>query len=154
MELKIVLGIIFWHWITDFVMQTEWQATNKSKSLYALLCHTMTYSALWFPLCSFGLFSEGSNGHIMILSISFVLITFIFRTLTDYLTSRLNTKLVTKIRKEQIDSFQKDIVDFSPLENFYKSIGKGKWHNFFVSVGFDQVLHYVQLFVTYYLLKS
>jgi len=54
----------------------------------------------------------------------FVLITFVAHTITDYFTSRLNAKLWAK----------------------------GDVHNFFVSVGFDQVLHYVQLFVTYQLL--
>lgn len=56
----------------------------------------------------------------------FWLITFIAHTITDYFTSRLNSKLWSE----------------------------GKVHNFFVSVGFDQVLHYVQLFTTYYLLKQ
>lgn len=57
---------------------------------------------------------------------AFVGATFIFHTATDYFTSRLNTKLWNK----------------------------GDVHNFFVSVGFDQVLHYVQLFTTYWLLKN
>lgn len=56
----------------------------------------------------------------------FVPITFIFHTITDYFTNRLNSKLWAK----------------------------GDVHNFFVSVGFDQCLHYVQLFLTYYLLKT
>jgi hypothetical protein len=56
----------------------------------------------------------------------FVLITFIAHTITDYFTSRLNSKLWQQ----------------------------GKVHNFFISVGFDQVLHYIQLFTTYYLLKN
>ena len=55
----------------------------------------------------------------------FVGITFVCHTITDYFTSRLNSKLWAK----------------------------GDVHNFFVSVGFDQVLHYVQLFLTYQLLK-
>ena len=56
----------------------------------------------------------------------FILITVIAHTITDYFTSRFNFYLWTKV----------DV------------------HNFFVSVGFDQVLHYVQLFVTYTILKS
>jgi hypothetical protein len=56
----------------------------------------------------------------------FILITFIAHTITDYYTSRVNSALWDK----------------------------GDVHNFFVSVGFDQVLYYVQLFLTYYLLKS
>ena len=54
----------------------------------------------------------------------FPLITFITHTITDYFTSRLNSRLWAK----------------------------GDVHNFFVSVGFDQVLHYVQLFLTYQIL--
>jgi len=55
----------------------------------------------------------------------FSTITFIAHTITDYFTSRLNAKLWAK----------------------------GDVHNFFVSVGFDQFLHYLQLFLTYNLLK-
>lgn len=56
----------------------------------------------------------------------FIAITAVCHWTTDYFTSRLNTKL-------------------------YK---KGDIHHFFVSIGFDQILHYVQLFLTYLLLKS
>ena len=56
----------------------------------------------------------------------FVIITFICHTITDYFTSRLNNKLWEK----------------------------GKVHNFFVSVGFDQWLHYAQLFITYWYLTK
>lgn len=56
----------------------------------------------------------------------FVLITFICHTVTDYFTSRFNAKLWEK----------------------------GNVHNFFVGIGFDQVLHYAQLFTTYYLLTK
>jgi len=54
----------------------------------------------------------------------FAPITFILHTLTDYYTSKINKRLWMK------------------ADN----------HNFFVSVGFDQLLHFIQLFVTYWLL--
>lgn len=54
----------------------------------------------------------------------FVLITFICHTATDYFTSRLNSRLYQE----------------------------NKIHEFFVSIGFDQYLHYIQLFTTYYIL--
>lgn len=54
----------------------------------------------------------------------FLLVTYICHTFTDYWTSRLNTYLWNK----------------------------GDVHNFFVSVGFDQFLHYLQLYLTVYLL--
>lgn len=53
-------------------------------------------------------------------------ITFIFHTATDYYTSRLNAKLWEE----------------------------KKVHQFFVSIGFDQVLHYFQLFLTFYFLTK
>jgi len=56
--------------------------------------------------------------------IVFVFITFLAHTITDYFTSKLNGRL-------------------------YQS---GNMHNFFIGIGFDQVLHYIQLFVTFYLL--
>lgn len=56
----------------------------------------------------------------------FPIITFICHWITDYFTSRLNSYL-------------------------YK---KGDIHNFFVSVGFDQILHYVQLLITFQILSN
>ncbi len=115
----IYLWLLLSHWISDFVYQTDYQAKNKSKSWKALLSHTSIYSLIMMYACLF----------ILNLSISdvflFGLITFVCHTITDYFTSRLNTKLWTK----------------------------GDVHNFFVSVGFDQFLHAVQLFATYELLK-
>lgn len=54
----------------------------------------------------------------------FIPITFVAHTITDYFTSRLNGKLWAD----------------------------GKVYYFFVAIGFDQILHYVQLFLTYYFL--
>jgi hypothetical protein len=58
-------------------------------------------------------------------AVLFFIITFICHTATDYFTSRLNSKLWAQ----------------------------GKVHWFFVAVGFDQILHYVQLLLTYQVLK-
>ena len=51
-------------------------------------------------------------------------ITFVAHTVTDYVTSRVNARLWKQERT----------------------------HDFFVSVGFDQLLHAAQLLLTYYLL--
>ncbi|CAB4129982.1 Bacteriophage phiKZ, Orf197 [uncultured Caudovirales phage] len=119
--------IIFIHWIADFVLQTDWQAQNKSKSNFALLSHTSNYSLVWLlPMCLvFGKMKEGATTEwIVWTTFYFGMITFVVHTITDYFTSRLNSKLWSQ----------------------------GKVHYFFVSVGFDQVLHYGQLFLTYYFL--
>lgn len=119
--------IIFIHWVADFVLQTDWQAQNKSKNNYALLSHTSNYSLVWLlPMCLvFGKMKEGATTEwIVWTTLYFSMITLVAHTITDYFTSRLNSKLWSA----------------------------GKVHYFFVSVGFDQVLHYGQLFLTYYFL--
>ena len=115
-----IMSIILIHWIADFVLQTDKQAKGKSKNWSDLLEHTLSYSTVWLILGTFYSLTTNDvwNGCI------FALITFIAHTITDYFTSRLNSKLWAK----------------------------GDVHNFFVSVGFDQVLHYAQLFLTYYFL--
>lgn len=120
-NLKIVLGIILIHWFADFVLQTDKQARGKSKNWSDLLSHTFNYSLV---IGLFMCFILPISKEKVYLPTIFFLITIIAHTITDYFTSRLNSKLWSE----------------------------GKVHYFFVSVGFDQVLHYTQLFLTYYLL--
>lgn len=112
-----IFSIIIIHFIGDFVLQTDKQAKGKSKNWNDLLSHTVTYSLCWIIPAILML---GYNGAI------FVIVTLVAHTITDYFTSRLNSKLWSE----------------------------GKVHYFFISIGFDQVLHYIQLFLTYYLLKN
>lgn len=139
MTLLEIFAIIIIHWFADFVLQTDKQAKGKSKNWSDLLGHTFTYSLVWLCvgffiyLNQFKPFNPEHNemmnqywNHYIPLGLLFALITFIAHTITDYFTSRLNARLWAK----------------------------GDTHNFFVSVGFDQVLHYIQLFTTYYLLKN
>lgn len=118
MNLIEILFILTIHWFADFVCQTDEQAKGKSKYWKPLLTHTIIYSTVFsffLLLFTFDLW----------LVLNFWLITFFFHTLTDYITSRINSKLWEQ----------------------------KKVHEFFVSVGFDQLLHYIQLFLTYNLLK-
>jgi len=121
-----IFVIIIIHWIADFVLQTDKQAKGKSKDILILLKHTSCYSFVWF-VSGFMLYLPFNfNGLTLWFICIFSLTTLISHTITDYFTSRLNSKLWSE----------------------------GKTHYFFVSVGFDQILHYVQLFLTYYLLKQ
>lgn len=122
MNLIEIFSIILIHWFADFVMQTDAQAKGKSKEMYWLISHTVIYSMIWAPFILMGAYYLKYSLNV----VWFIPITFIAHTITDYFTSRLNTKLWNK----------------------------GDIHNFFVSIGFDQVLHYIQLFTTYYLLKG
>lgn len=129
-----VFAIIFIHWVGDFVFQSDWQAKNKSKSNKALLQHITSYTTIWAAFIlgcilvalltdPFG--TTTTNDLIWTAKwLPFLSITFIAHFITDYFTSRLNSRLWAE----------------------------GKVHNFFVSIGFDQILHYVQLLLTYYLL--
>lgn len=112
------------HWFADFVMQTDKQAKGKSNNWNDLISHTLTYSLIWFIPLFIVIFSGYTREEVgwSQWTLLFIPITFIFHTITDYFTSRLNSKLWIE----------------------------GKVHNFFVSIGFDQVLHYVQLFLTYW----
>lgn len=125
----IMLILIFYvmviHWVADFILQTHEQAMNKSTSMGALLAHTITYTAVWFvSLISFAGGSHNLSLNMMLMILLFCLITFICHTITDYFTSRETRRL----------------------------FGKGDYHNGFVVVGLDQILHYIQLYTTIYLL--
>lgn len=130
LSLTEIFVILICHWVFDFIMQSHYQATNKSKNNKALFEHVLTYSLAWFLV---GILYLNINiflpldqyKELAIDVIVFTSITFICHFITDYFTSRLNTYLWNK----------KDV------------------HNFFVSIGGDQLLHYFQLFLTYYLLK-
>src|SRR5258708_5717270 len=120
MSIKIweVVSILFIHWIADFIIQTGWQANNKSKRNDALLYHTISYSLIWLLPVTYMLgFING---------VYFIVITLFCHTITDYITSRINSKLWKE----------------------------NKIHMFFVSIGFDQFLHFVQLIISYKLLGS
>lgn len=58
---------------------------------------------------------------LIFIPITVFILIFVMHWITDYITSRISGKL-------------------------YK---KGDIHNFFVIIGFDQVLHYIQLFLVY-----
>lgn len=138
-DLIVVLAIITIHWIADFVLQDEEWATNKSKSFKALVKHTAMYSFIWY-LAFFVIAVYGNHlGGPKLKELGwspwmglFPVITFVFHTLTDYVTSKIVSRQFAN--KEYGSSIP--------------NIGV------FTVIGFDQVLHYLQLFLTYYLLTA
>lgn len=126
-DLIIVLVILAIHWFADFIMQTDEEAQGKSKSWKWLLQHTLKYSGTWvFPIVTlFGITKPNLQAHEYVLvTFYFTAITFLFHTIQDYFTSRINSRLWNN---KQV-------------------------HLFFVSIGFDQLLHYAQLLLTFYFL--
>ena len=128
--------IVVIHFIADFIFQAEEWATNKSKNIVPLVMHTFTYTLVWMIPAGF-LFSSpcdfspifGRCADIPKL-FTFLGITFFAHTVTDYFTSKVVSK---KFAKGEYGS---------PIPNF----------GAFTVIGFDQVLHYAQLFLTYHLL--
>lgn len=84
----------------------------------------LEHTALYTLIWMVVIFTYGASTNASIKLLWFLPITFICHTATDYYTSRVNAQLW----KEE------------------------KRHQFFVSIGFDQVLHYVQLWFTFKLL--
>jgi len=129
--------IIVIHYIADFAFQTEDMATKKSKEFGWLIMHTMLYSWIWIFGTLF-LFSFDCDSSVFgkcidtIKVFKFIGITFIAHTLTDYFTSRWTSKLFA------------DKIYYTGIPNF----------GAFSVIGIDQVLHYAQLFLTYYYLAS
>lgn len=121
-----LLSLIIIHWFADFLMQDEKWALGKSKNNRDLTYHVLTYSSIW--LGYFIVYSIIFNNYKMLW---FAPITFVCHWLTDYFTSRIVSK---KFENKQFGS---------PIPN---------WGAFTI-IGIDQVLHYIQLFVTYLLLK-
>lgn len=117
----LVLGILFVHWVGDFVLQTHWMATNKSRNRDALLSHISVYY-LTLVLGTGLLFyhSYGADSSLWGMLVMWWIINGAAHFAVDFVTSRLTSRL-----------WQRE-----------------DYHNFFVVVGFDQFLHYACLFAT------
>jgi hypothetical protein len=116
MTFQTIMTVIAMHWVADFVLQSDWQAKNKSKNNLALLLHVTTYTVCIF-VCGIFLLTQLTPENIKIWEL-WALANGIVHFGVDYVTSRINTYLWSK----------------------------GRVHDFFVMVGFDQVIHYVCLF--------
>ena len=106
------------HWYSDFVLQTRWQAENKSKNCVALSRHVFTYSlgfATFLYILHFFRSSFTSDGIVL-----YVVVNGILHWVTDYITSRCTSYFWGK----------KDV------------------HTFFAVIGIDQFIHSFTLLVT------
>ena len=105
--------------VADFVLQTHWQASNKSKNNVALSRHVLVYTGC-LGAASFPLLGLPDHGPQWLL---FVIGNGVLHFATDYVTSRASSRLYAK----------------------------QDWHNFFVVIGFDQLIHQTTLAVTMWL---
>lgn len=106
------------HWIGDFVCQSDWMARNKSKNWKALSLHVTIYSLVMLGFFAIIQFQCDRESNSAFWL--FGAITFATHFLTDAVTSRITSRL-----------YQKQAI-----------------HNFFVVVGFDQLIHTTTLILT------
>lgn len=134
-SMTIVFAIIVIHYVADFIFQAEEWANNKSKSNTALFKHVLTYSTIWvLPACVIlgNLRPSETTEWYVYSTLLFFILTFLCHFITDYITSRI-------VSKRFADKYYG-----SPIPNL----------GAFSIIGFDQVLHYGQLFLTIYLLTD
>lgn len=141
MILSVPFTLILAHFVGDWLLQNDWMALNKSKQILPLAVHaavvafvTGLAAAKWLVGPELGFW--------------FILITFVCHFWTDYVTSRITSKL-----------WFVDAIPLTPDEqnrmtwtSTHRCRFKPSRHWFFVMIGFDQVLHYFQLAVTYTLM--
>lgn len=153
-----MIPIVIIHWIADFILQTRWQGNNKSKNNKALLAHTVTYSLCYLVLMPWYGFWN---------TVTFIAITFVCHTITDYFTSRGTGYCWGKVVKtkediagrEHIYDTLKDDPKWEFRDLYHKEMAELKAQGssyeawFWGIIGFDQGLHMIQLILTYELLS-
>ncbi len=125
---ELLSGLFITHFVADFLLQSDWMATNKSKwhtpeGRKALGAHVLVYSAcfLWLGLI-------------------FTVLTGLFHLAVDAVTSRWTSQLW--------------FIDLEPREgafahwSHYAHIRDSR-HWFFVVIGLDQLIHMILLIWTY-----
>ena len=136
-DLLAVLAILWAHFVGDFILQSDYHATNKSRSNLALFEHVLYYS---LPLTFVGFLIPVSISWIVAnaaacitalatiqeipVSISWIVANAVMHAAVDYVTSRITSRLWAQ----------------------------GQRHWFFVTIGADQSLHFTCLFASYLLL--
>lgn len=131
MMIFLISYILVLHFIADFVFQSNYVAQNKSKSNKVLLHHVGYYFNIFFIglLSYIMLFFSQNNKYFYLLDdiLIFIVVNVALHFITDYFTSRISSYFWNK----------PDI------------------HQFFVTIGADQLVHQLSLIVTtVYLLKE
>lgn len=80
--ITILVALIWLHLLSDFVLQTNWMALNKSKRNDALLLHVAVYI---LPFVSLAMFFDSG------LVVTFCLVNALLHFITDYYTSRVSS---------------------------------------------------------------
>lgn len=91
--LVFIFVILIAHYIGDFVLQTHWMASNKSKSMLALSAHALTYTLTIGLFVGIAGFAFGySAGEVF----AWTLFNGVIHMIVDYITSRWSSKFWQK----------------------------------------------------------
>jgi hypothetical protein len=131
------MALLFVHWIADFVLQTHWQAANKSKNLEALARHVVVYTAVLSGTVPIIFYNYDFTQWFFFVGVNFVL-----HFVTDFFTSKVTSKLFLA-QFEQVD------VGINRLADWRLAMKKNfNPHEFFVVIGCDQLIHQMTLAIT------
>ncbi len=119
---NIPLSLLVAHFVGDWLLQTNWQALNKSKNNEALTRHVLVYSLCFIPW-----------------GLGFASFTFLSHWVTDYFTSRIGAKLWFI---ELDGNYAPNLFDFAKVD-------MRKRGRFWTMIGFDQLIHFIALALTY-----
>ena len=122
--ITILLLYLLLHWYADFVCQTDKQAKSKSSNNLQLLAHTGTYGLIVTYFTYILYWTNHFGAQYWYTPLIFGVIQFVTHTVIDWITSRINKKL-----------WENKLV-----------------HEFFVMVGFDQLIDYAIMFGTLWIL--
>lgn len=145
--------ILATHFVADFLLQTHWQASNKSKNNVALLEHVAVYTAT-LAVVSVVLFGFGAMWFV------FCWINAVLHYCTDYCTSRWSARhfrLAMESTERRESAFDMYGIRGHPLPDWapVSDIDPAKhWHNFFVVIGLDQLIHQITLAITLWLIVA
>lgn len=144
------LGLLVAHWLGDFLFQSDDMAIRKSKEWDALTSHVLVYGiTLWvvLMLAAFGL-EPWQVGPWVIVVTFYVFMNSLAHFVQDAITSRITARLWFFRLKPGIYQTAPYVVpaNYETVVNPWVFEG-GSRHWFFVAIGFDQLLHYVTLFV-------
>lgn len=142
--IAVVIALFVLHFVADWLLQTNWMATNKSRwnqsreGLWALTLHVIVYSLAFFAA----------------FDLTFAAITFATHWLTDAVTSKYTTKywfvdfyVRPSEEKDRYGYYQR----FGAYP-YYANFDPQRRAKFFKVIGFDQLLHYCTLVGTWWLL--
>jgi len=121
----IIILMHIWHWGFDYIFQDKTWGEGKWNNPVLLLKHTSIYSFSWLIFWL-------SLGYGVIFSLIFSLVTFVFHTITDYFTSK----------------WTHDLFEIKHYGTHIPNTGV------FTVLGLDQLLHQIQLILTYDLLEK